>query len=65
MRMLDKAFEIEEIGTERYGSLEDARQAALGPLAQALVDIIRSGLDNGDYIVQDGLVKLREEADHE
>jgi len=65
MRMLDKGFEIEEIGTELYGSLEDARQAALGPLAQALVDIIHSGLDNGDYIVQDGLVKVREEADHE
>lgn len=63
--MPDTGFEIQEFGTERYSSLEDAQDAALRPLAQVLADMIRSGLDNGHYIVQDGLVKFREEMDCE
>lgn len=63
--MPDSEFEIQELGTERYSLPEDAQDAALRPLAEILADIIRSGLDNGRYIVEDGLVKVREEVDHE
>ena len=63
--MLDDGFEIEEFGTEEYPSLTDAQDAGLGPLADLLVAVIRSGLDNGDYIVQDGLVRVRGEVDYE
>lgn len=65
-------YEIEELGTEEYpfpeGSfrtLEDSQDAALEPLAEILVTMIRSGLDNGDYIVQDGLVEVRKEVELE
>lgn len=61
----DSRLEIEEWGTKRYPSLEDAQEGALRPLAEALAAIIRSGLDNGRYIVQDGLVRVQKEADDE
>lgn len=58
-------FEIQEFGTERYTSVEDAQEAALGPLAHSLAEMIRSRLDNGTLIVEDGQVKLQREVDHE
>ena len=61
----DNGFEIEEIGTDKYPSLEAAQEAALPVLADALTGIIRSGLDNGPYIVENGVIRLREEVTHE
>ena len=56
---------IEEKGTERYVSPADAQEAALPLLADALANMIRSGLDRGQYIVENGVVKLREEVSRE
>ena len=56
---------IEERGTQRYVSSVDAQDAALPLLADALVHMIRSGLDRGQYIVENGVVKLREEVSRE
>ena len=56
---------IQERGTQRYASSVDAQDAALPLLADALVQIIRSSLDSGRYIVENGVVKLREEVSRE
>lgn len=51
------SIEIEEVGGEYSSSLEDAQEAGLRPLADLLAAMIRSGLDNGRYIVEDGVVR--------
>ena len=56
---------IEERGTQRHASSVDAQDAALPLLADALVHMIRSGLDRGQYIVENGVVKLRREVGRE
>ena len=56
---------IEERGTQRYASSVDAQDAALPLLADALAQMIRSGLDRGQYIAENGVVQLREEVSHE
>lgn len=58
-------FEIEETSIECYPSLEAAQDATLPMFGEVLGRIIRSGLDNGKLIVQDGLVQLREGVDDE
>lgn len=63
--MRRNGFKIEEIGIEDQFSLETAQEAALPVLAKALAEIIRSRLDNGQYIVENGLVKPRKETDCE
>ena len=59
------SFEIEESGVETYSSLEDAQEAALPSLAEALVQMIGSGLDNGRYVAENGVVILQLEANRE
>ena len=59
--MQRETLRIVERGTERHGSPEAAREAALPLLADALMQIIRSGLDSGRYIVENSVVKLRKE----
>ena len=59
------SFEIEESGVETYSSLEDAQEAALPSLAEALVQMIRSGLDNGRYLAENGVVILQLETNRE
>jgi hypothetical protein len=54
-------FRIEEYGTDRYPSLEAARQAAMPILAQLLANTIQCGLDSGRYFVENGIVKLSKE----
>ena len=56
---------IQEKGAEGHASLEDAQDAALPLLADALAHMIRSGLDRGQYIVENGVVKLRQEVGRE
>ena len=63
--MQRETLRIVERGTERHGSPEAAQEAALPLLADALVQIIRSSLDSGRYIVENGVVKLREEVSRE
>jgi hypothetical protein len=56
---------IEESGSDHYSSLEAAFTAALPSLAALLAERIRLGLDSGRYVIQNGVVKLPEEAgDH-
>ena len=59
------SFEIEESGVETYSSLEDAQEAALPSLAEALVQMIRSGLDNGRHVAENGVVILQLETNRE
>ena len=63
--MRRNGFRIEEIGTEKHASLEAAQEAALPVLADALAQIIRDHLDSGRYIADNGVLKLREEANDE
>ena len=56
---------IQEEGTDKHTSLEDAQDAVLPLLADALANMIRSGLDRGQYIVENGVVKLRQEVSRE
>lgn len=62
---VETTLEIEESGAEQYPSLKDAQDAALGPLADVLAGMIRSGLDKGRYVVEDGAVRERKEVRHE
>lgn len=63
--MRHNGFEIEEIETEKYPSLEEAQEAALPDLSNALAQMVRLGLDNGRYVVDNGLVRMTEEDRHE
>lgn len=56
--MPDSGFEIQEFGTERYSSLEDAQRAALPHLAELLACIVRQGISKGRFVVVDGVVRL-------
>lgn len=62
--MIDREhhFRIKELGTDRHPSLEAAHQAAMSVLAQILANVIQSGLDNGHYFVENGVVRLSKEA---
>lgn len=55
--MSDSGFEIQEFGTERYPSLEDAQRAALPHLAQLLASIVRRGIEDGRFVVVEGIVR--------
>ena len=55
-----KAYEVQEIGGDRYPSLEAARAALLEPLPEALAAIIREKLANGELVVVDGKVVQRD-----
>jgi hypothetical protein len=62
--MRRNGFKIEEIGTDGL-RLETLQDAVLPILADYLVKVIRSRLDNGQYIIENGFVKLREEVSDE
>jgi len=51
-------LEIEESGTEQYPSLGDAQDAALRPLAELVASIVRHGIEEGSFVVVDGVVRL-------
>jgi len=51
-------FEIDELGTEGYCSLEDAQRAALPHLAELLASMVRQGIEEGRFVVVDGVVRL-------
>ena len=57
----EKPYELEEIGGDRYPSLEAAQAALLEPLVDALVACIREGLAIGALVVSDGKVVFAEE----
>lgn len=54
--MSHSGFEIQEFGTERYPSLEDAQQAGLPHLAELLACIVRQGIKEGSLVVVNGVV---------
>jgi len=56
--MTNDSFEIEEVGTDRYRSLEDAQRAALPLLAKLAASIVRHGIEEGSFVVVDGVVRL-------
>ena len=56
--MTNDSFEIEELGTNRYSSLEDAQRAALPHLTELLACIVRQGIEEGGFVVVGGVVKL-------
>jgi len=57
-----KSLTIEELGSDRYPSLDAAFVAALPSLAAFLAARIRLGLDNGRYVVENGEVRLAKKA---
>jgi hypothetical protein len=58
----DDSFEIEESGSDTYSSREATQQAALPALTELLVPMIRSGLDSGRYIIENGVVRINRES---
>lgn len=52
-------IKIEEIGVEDPSWLEGAQEAALPVFAATVVHLIRSRLDNDQYIVENGFVEPR------
>jgi hypothetical protein len=56
-----EGLRIEEVGTGRFPSLEAAQEATMPVLAEFLAKAIRSGVDSGRYIVENGVVKPCEE----
>jgi len=63
--MTDDSFEIEELGGDRYPSLEEAHTAALPHLAELLASIVRQGIENGTLLVVNGMVRLAERCESE
>ena len=56
--MASDSFHIEELGTDRNPSLEDAQRAALPRLAELLAFIVRQGIEEGSLVVVNGMVRL-------
>ena len=56
--MTNDSFEIEELGSDRYRSLEDAQTAALPRLADLVASIVREGIEEGRFVVVDGVVRF-------
>jgi len=56
--MTDHGFEIEELGTGRNPSLEDAQRAALPHLAELVASMIRQGIEEGRFVMVNGVVRL-------
>ena len=56
--MTNDPFQIEELATDRYHSLEDAQGAALPHLAELLACMVRQGIEQGRFVVVDGVVRL-------
>ena len=56
--MPNDSFEIEESGCDRYPLLEDAQTAALPHVAELLASIVRQGIEEGRFVVVNGMVRL-------
>lgn len=56
--MTSDSFEIEELGTDRYCSVEDAQRAALPHLAGLLACMVRQGIEEGRLVIVDKVVRL-------
>jgi len=63
--MTNDLFEIEELGSDRYCSLEDAQRAALPHLAELLACMVRQGIEEGSLVVVDGVVRLARRGESE
>jgi len=63
--MTNDSFQIEELGMNRYSSLEDAQRAALPHLAGLLASAVRRGIEQGRFIVVDGVVGLAQKCESE
>jgi hypothetical protein len=49
-------YQIEIVGGDRYASIEEARSAALLPIARAVAQAIRAGLACDRLVAIDGVV---------
>ena len=56
-----RSITVEEAGTEGPLTLDTAFVASLPDLAALLAVRVRVGLDNGDYVAQNGVVELAKE----
>jgi len=56
--MVTERFEMEELSGDRYPSLEEGQRAALPHLAELLASILRQGIEDGRFVVVDGVVML-------
>ena len=63
--MPESGFEIQESGTERYSSLEDAQRAALPHVADLLACIVRQGIEDRRFVVVDGVVRFAQGCESE
>lgn len=63
--MTDDSFEIEELGTERYRSLEQAQKAALTHVAELVASLVRQSIEDGSFVVVEGVVRLAQRCEDE
>lgn len=63
--MRNDPFEIEEFGTDGLCSLEDAQRAALPHLAELLACVVRQGIEEGNFLVLNGVVEPVHRCDSE
>lgn len=63
--MTNDSFEIEELGSDRYRSLEDAQRAALPHLAELVASIVRQWIEEGRFVVVGGVVRLAQRRESE
>lgn len=56
--MQAQRLEIEEIGGDKYRSLEEPQTAALPHLAALVASIVRQGIEDGSFVVVDGVARL-------
>jgi len=63
--MRNGAFEIEEVGSDRYCSLEEAQRAALPHLAELVASIVHQGIEERHFVVVDGVVSLADRPEAE
>lgn len=63
--MVTERFEIEKLSGHRYPSLEEAQRAAQPHLADLLASIVRQGIEDGRFVVVDGVVRVAQRCEPE
>jgi hypothetical protein len=60
--MKAQPFLLSESGGDNHPTLELAQRASLQDIASVVARIVRNGIAQGRFVVQDGIVRLAEEA---
>ena len=58
-------LETEEIGGDKYPSLEGAQRAALPDPADLLASLLRQSIEDGTFVVVNGVVRLAQRCESE